>query len=204
MLLALGAASAALDALTSLVSPKPSSPAATTGFGQTASAPFDIAASPSLASSVPGAGTPSQGGGLSPATMSALLTAQSQSSNAAAAKPSQFDALKALFSQLDADGDGQISKTEFEKALGAGGTNIAKADDVFGKMDKDGDGSIGLDEMSSALKGRQHHRSAALSRSSANGVSASAASAYNTIEQARQREAQALSASLASSLSISA
>ena len=151
MLLALGAASAALDALTSLVSPKPSTSPPTTGFGKTASTPFDIAASPSLSSSMPssGAGIPPQGGGLSPATMSALLAAQGQSSNGAAAKPSQSDALKNLFSQLDADGDGQISKTEFEKALGAGGTNIAKADDVFGKMGKNGDGSISLDEMSS-------------------------------------------------------
>ena len=80
------------------------------------------------------------------------------------APTSQSDALKDLFSQLDANGDGQISKSEFENALGAGGTNIAQADDVFSKMDKNGDGSVSLDEMSSALKGaggNHHHHHAA-------------------------------------------
>jgi Ca2+-binding EF-hand superfamily protein len=96
--------------------------------------------------------------------MSALLAAQSQSSagTTTSASTSRSDALKDLFSQLDADGDGKISKTEFEGALGAGGTNIAQADKVFGKLDKDGSGSVSLDEMSSALKGagkghRNHH-----------------------------------------------
>jgi Tol biopolymer transport system component len=66
--------------------------------------------------------------------------------------------LKDLFSQLDANGDSQVSKSEFENALGAGGTNIAQADNVFSKMDNNGDGSVNLGEMSSALKGgRGHH-----------------------------------------------
>ena len=44
--------------------------------------------------------------------------------------------------------------------FGAGGTNLAQADDVFGKLDTNGDGSVSLDEMSSALKGagdQGHH-----------------------------------------------
>ena len=87
--------------------------------------------------------------------MSALLAAQSQSIDGSTARrrPAASDALKDLFSQIDADGDGKITKSEFENALGAGGTNLAQADDVFGKLDKDGDGSVSLDEMSSALKG---------------------------------------------------
>ena len=69
-------------------------------------------------------------------------------------------ALKDLFSQIDGDGDGKISKSEFENALGAGGTNLAQADSVFGKLDKDGDGSVSLEELASALKGGKghHHR----------------------------------------------
>ncbi len=87
--------------------------------------------------------------------MSALLDAQSQSSagSATTASKSRSAALKDLFGQIDGDGDGKISKSEFEEALGAGGTNLAQADSVFGKLDKDGDGSVSLKELASALKG---------------------------------------------------
>src|SRR5450759_3051404 len=157
MLLALGAASSALDALQSLTSSKSSSPQAT-GFNQGSTNPFDFASS-----SAPGSSTPAFGSSgfsqISPATMSALLAAQSQSSTPSTtpAPTSRSAALKDLFSQLDSNGDGQISKSEFENALGAGGTNIAQADDVFSKMDKNGDSSVSLDEMSSALKGGKGH-----------------------------------------------
>ena len=70
---------------------------------------------------------------------------------------SRSAALKDLFAQIDGDGDGKISKSEFENALGAGGTNLAQADSVFGKLDKDGDGSVSLKEMASALKGGKGH-----------------------------------------------
>jgi len=90
--------------------------------------------------------------------MGALLAAQSQTSMGSntSALASQSASLQDLFSQI-AGSDGMISKSEFENALGAGGTNIAQADDVFSKLDKNGDGSVSLDEMSSALKGRGHH-----------------------------------------------
>ena len=61
-------------------------------------------------------------------------------------RPAASDALQDLFSQIDTNGDGQISKSEFENALGAGGTNLAQADDVFNKLDTNGDGSVSLDE----------------------------------------------------------
>ena len=86
--------------------------------------------------------------------MSALLDAQSQSSaGSTTASKSRSAALKDLFGQIDGDGDGKISKKEFEAALGAGGTNLKQADSVFGKLDKDGDGSVSLKELASALKG---------------------------------------------------
>jgi hypothetical protein len=75
----------------------------------------------------------------------------------ASAPTSRADALKDLFSQLDTNSDGQVSKSEFENALGAGGTNLAQADDVFSKLDKNGDDSVSLDELTSALQGRGHH-----------------------------------------------
>jgi hypothetical protein len=149
MLPALGAVSSVLDALQWLGLPKPSC-APSTGFNQTATNPFDLmgGARASTASTLGG------GSQISPATMSALLAAQSQSSagSTTQAPASQSGALKDLFSQIDTNGDGRISKSEFENALGAGGTNIAQADDVFSKLDKDG-GTVSLDEMSSALKG---------------------------------------------------
>ena len=161
MLLALGAASSVLDALKSLTSSKSSSPQST-GVTQDSTNPFDLSGTASTsgnAASGSSACMPGGGSQISPATMSALLAAQSQSSTGSttSGSTSQSDALKDLFSQLDTDGDGQISKSEFENGLGAGGTNIAQADDVFGKLDKNGDGSVSLDEMSSALKGKGHH-----------------------------------------------
>ena len=110
-----------------------------------------------------GSGSGSGGGGsqISPQTMSALLDAQSQSSagSTTTASKSRSSALKDLFAQIDGDGDGKITKSEFEEALGAGGTNLAQADSVFGKLDKDGDGSVSLKELAAALKGgkKPHH-----------------------------------------------
>jgi Ca2+-binding EF-hand superfamily protein len=156
MLLALGAASSAIDALKALTSSKPPSPA-----NQDAANLFAFSADAS-ASAGSNSGPGSGGASISPETMSALLAAQSQSGSAAPAPMSRSDALKDLFAQVDANGDGKITKSEFENALGAGGTNLAQADDVFSKLDKDGDGSVSLDEMAAALKGgkgnhRHHH-----------------------------------------------
>ena len=86
-------------------------------------------------------------------------------------------ALQNLFSQIDANGDGQITKSEFENALGAGGTNLAAADDVFSQLDTNGDGTVSLSEMKSALQGGHHgghhHVHADSSTGSADGSSGS-------------------------------
>jgi hypothetical protein len=228
MLLALGAVSSALDALQSLTSSKSASPQST-GFSQSSTNPFDI----SGGAAASGSSTPSWSSGgsqISPATMSALLAAQSQSSagSTTTAPASRSDALKDLFSQLDSNGDGQISKSEFENALGAGGTNIAQADDVFRKLDKNGNGTVSLDELSSALKGRgRHNHHAAGGSTGADGStttsvtyadgskvtmtspaaptasSSTAASSYNIIERMIAREAQAIASSAPASLSVS-
>lgn len=156
---AIGAASAAaagaVDLLSSLVS---KAGAKKTGLTQNSSTPFSTAAMSPTSSSTQTlvSGKSSASGPLSPATFSALFstqdTTQSGSSN-------PTDALKSLFAQLDGNSDGKITKAEFEDKLGAGGTNIAAADNVFNKMDTDGDGSVSLDEMASALKGKggAHH-----------------------------------------------
>jgi Ca2+-binding EF-hand superfamily protein len=169
MLFALGAASSAIDALKALTSSKSS--AQTTGASRDAAATFGLSSSNGSASIGTGAGSGGSGGSqISPETMSALLDAQSQSSaGSTTASKSRSAALKDLFGQIDGDGDGKISKKEFETALGAGGTNLKQADSVFGKLDKDGDGSVSLKELASALKGGKHHHEHAESSSSDDG-----------------------------------
>jgi hypothetical protein len=202
MLLAFGAASAALDAIKSLTS-KPSS-SHPIGLGPASGGPFDISAPPSGGSA---AVTGFSGGAqISPATLSALLAAQSQSSTGAPAAINPGSALQDLFSQIDANGDGKITKSEFEQALGAGGTNIARADHVFSQLDRNGDGTIGIGELTSALRrSGGHHPHVHIERSGGASTdqsppapttsSSTASSSYNAIEQLIQGQANAISLS---------
>jgi EF hand domain-containing protein len=180
MLFALGAVSTAIDALQSLTSSKSSS-AQQTNLTQAPANPFLIdsgssAAPPSFTAATPSVNTEYRPQ-IAPETMSMLIAVQgasstSSSGSSSSASPttvSPQDALKDLFSRIDADGDGKITKSEFEKALGAGGTNVAQADDVFSKLDSNGDGSVGLDEMSKALKGSSSGSSDASGDSSGSG-----------------------------------
>lgn len=151
---AIGAAAAsALDLLSSLTPDK--SNAVKTGVKQTNSL-FDLGTTTSATNTTTiTSASSTQAGALSPSTFNALLSAQD-----ANGKASPSDSLKDLFAQIDTNGDGKITKAEFEDKLGAGGTNIAAADNVFDKMDADNNGSVSLDEMASALKkgGGGHHR----------------------------------------------
>jgi Ca2+-binding EF-hand superfamily protein len=195
MLFALGAASSVLDALQSLATTKSSSSQPATSTQNTAN-PFDVPDSSATTSGASSTTTGAPGWSrISPETMSALLAAQSQSSDAAAttttSTTSPSNALQDLFSQIDANGDGQISKSEFENALGAGGTNVAQADDVFGKLDQNGDGNVSLDEMKQALQGagghhgghHHAHAAAASGQTSADGTSADGTSSTDPLQQ---------------------
>jgi Ca2+-binding EF-hand superfamily protein len=151
---AIGAAAiGALDLLSSLTPAK--SAAAKTGVKQTNSI-FDVTGASGSAQSATSvsAASSTATGALSPATFNALLSAQD-----ANGKATPSDALKSLFAQVDGNGDSKITKAEFEDKLGAGGTNIAAANNVFNKMDANADGSVSLDEMATALKGKGdgHH-----------------------------------------------
>ncbi|MCA1467542.1 EF-hand domain-containing protein [Bradyrhizobium sp. IC3195] len=154
MLFALGAVSSALDAIQSLTNAKSSSAAHKIGSSQSAPTnPFaiDSGSSTTGATSSVNAGKYPQ---ISAETMNALFAAQGQSANGTSSTSKGREAaLKDLFSQIDVDGDGKITKSEFEDALGAGGTNLAQADDVFSKMDANADGSVNLGEMTKALRG---------------------------------------------------
>jgi hypothetical protein len=83
-------------------------------------------------------------------TMAALMALQGQGTNGAGGAQS-------LFSQLDTDGDGSISKSEFENALNQSGVDTSSADALFSKLDRNGDGSVSQSELSSsAHRGRGH------------------------------------------------
>ena len=163
MFFALGAASSAIDALKALTSS--TSPKKTIDTSQASESPFVLLSSNTSPigsgpiASGQSSGLPGKGGAsISPETMSALLDAQNQSAGASGtASKNRHAALKDLFGQIDGNGDGKISKAEFEDALGAGGTNVANADSVFGKLDQDGDGSVSVKELASALKAKKHH-----------------------------------------------
>ena len=124
MLLAAITASSILELLQSATSSKSSS-ANSTGFGRESSDPFDIFGGTAMsAKSTPASGLDGFPQ-MSPATMSALLAAQGQSStgslpSAGSGKP---DVLNDLFSQLDADGDGQVTKSEFEATIAGAATS---------------------------------------------------------------------------------
>jgi Ca2+-binding EF-hand superfamily protein len=157
MFMAIGAATSILQSLTSSSATSTSS---TTSAGQSQDASNPFALGSSSQDTVNTGFTPSAGGGsqISAQTMSALIGAQEQSGSTSSSAPtSQSAALQNLFSQIDANGDGEISKSEFESALGAGGTNVAAADSVFSQLDTNGDGNVSLDELKNALQGGGHH-----------------------------------------------
>jgi len=158
MLHALSAATSALDLLKSLTATKSQS----AGNKQQPKSPFDLSGSTEALEGSPARSGPGGSSLISPATMSALLAAQGQAnSGSTSTSSSRWDALKDLFAQVDANNDGKLSKSEFESALGAGGTNLVKAGRVFDKLDKDGNGAVSLDEMMSALNGKERRPHAA-------------------------------------------
>ena len=85
---------------------------------------------------------------ISPNAFAALLGAQEQSGSDAAGVSS------GSFSALDRDGDGKVSKAEFEAGLGKSGADAGKAAELFDKLDADHDGSVGKQEMAAA---HRHH-----------------------------------------------
>jgi hypothetical protein len=92
-------------------------------------------------------------------TMMALMSAQEQPSSG---NPFVTARAQSLFSQLDANGDGQVSQTEFESVFGSN-ADMSKVDGLFNALDGNGDGSVGLDELTSAAQasfarhGHHHH-----------------------------------------------
>jgi EF hand domain-containing protein len=115
-----------------------------------------------------GAGPPDASGGsgtgtFSPFnhdTMMALMSAQEQPSGG---NPFVTARAQSLFSQLDGNGDGQVSQSEFESVFGSN-ADKSKVDGLFNALDGNGDGSVSLNELTSAAQashanhhGHHHH-----------------------------------------------
>lgn len=150
--LAGAAASSALDLISTLQQTLAKTSAAPSRSTQS----FDPAAT-SGATGPSSAGSGGAGAPLAPMTMDALLTVQGEGQTPLV----NGDAFSAqLFSLLDANHDGAISKSEFEGAFGQNG-NTTKADAIFSQLDANADGNVSPDELTSALGGNEtrpaHH-----------------------------------------------
>lgn len=120
-------------------------------------------ASAGASASAGGAASSGAGGGcalFSPDTMASLISIQGQDwSHGGGSVEARAEK---LFSEFDGDGDGQISKAEFEGVFGTS-ADMSKVDGLFGALDTNGDGAISQDEMTSAAQAshaHHHHHSA--------------------------------------------
>ena len=118
----------------------------TAGTDTSAATTFDPSAGTTASDITSGTSSGTQ---ISPGTMSALLMQQGQST---AVNGDAFS--QQLFSLLDTNGDGTISKSEFETAFGQNG-NTTQADSIFAKLDANSDGSVSQSELTNALDGGQ-------------------------------------------------
>jgi Ca2+-binding EF-hand superfamily protein len=90
----------------------------------------------------------------SPDVMKALLSVQGNQGKS----PGK---LESLLGKFDTDGDGKISQTEFETAIGPD-ADKAKVDELFKKLDGNGDDAVGQNELKAAVqkaRGHHHHHS---------------------------------------------
>jgi len=91
------------------------------------------------------------------ALLSELVQMQEQSTTAGSSVAGQTTPGQQLFAALDANGDGQVSQTEFESALTSAGADSAAADAIFKKLDANGDGTVSQAELASGIHGHHHH-----------------------------------------------
>jgi EF hand domain-containing protein len=147
------AASSALDLISKL---QKTLSASTAGASAQVPSTFDPAApTPGEAGSPQPASAPCFP--MTPTTMNTMLSVQGQAGLSVQGQPGLVngDAFSSqLFSLLDGNGDGSISKSEFENAFGQNG-NTAQADSIFAQLDANGDGAVSQGELTSALQGQQ-------------------------------------------------
>jgi hypothetical protein len=144
------AATSALDLISTLqqtlAGKNSSTPSTPPANGQS----FDVGAS-GAGGSTPSGGSSTSTAPLAPSTMDALLVAQGSNGQPPIVNGNAFS--QQLFSLLDANGDGSISQSEFEAAIGQNG-NTSKADAIFAQLDANHDGSVSPAELTNALSGQ--------------------------------------------------
>jgi hypothetical protein len=133
-----------------------------------------------------GAANGTSGTQIAPDTMSALLSVQGQGQPLLV----NGDAFsQQLFGLLDTNGDGSISKSEFESAFSQDGSTT-QADSIFSQLDANGDGSVSSGELLNALENgsqgqgqgtqqahhHHHHHGGGMGMSEAGGSSAGSGS----------------------------
>lgn len=85
-----------------------------------------------------------------------MLAEQSQNTSQTQSAQILSNPIQALFSDAQSNGNGSVTKAQFEAALGAGGTNLQAADQVFSELDPNNTGSVSMDSIMSAMKGGHH------------------------------------------------
>ena len=140
------AASSALDLIATL---QQTLGAGGSGNAQPSAGGFD----PGTSANAPTANTPTDTSAptslLAPSTLDALLAVQGQG-QAPVVNGDAFS--QQLFSLLDSNQDGGVSKSEFETAFGQNG-DTTQADQIFTQLDANGDGSISASELTQAIEG---------------------------------------------------
>ena len=111
---------------------------------------------PSSSADPSSSGSASSQSPFGPDMMRQLIDLQQKASAAGTDGASDPDNAK-LFGKLDTDGDGKVSKSEFEAAASQHGISTSLSDTVFAKLDGDGDGSVGQSELAAAGKAHGHH-----------------------------------------------
>ncbi len=154
----IGLAGGALSLLSSLLQSSAASNSSTSSKATASTANNPLTALEQSLTDAGGSGSQAQnaaGGGvgappLSSGTLAALIALQGQGGTDASSGAS------GLFAKLDSDGDGTVSKGEFENVLGKAGVDTNSADALFSKLDANGDGSISKGEMKSARNASFH------------------------------------------------
>jgi len=90
---------------------------------------------------------------LSPDTLGALISMQGQNDDSDHSISSRA---QSLFAKLDSNGDGQVTKAEFENAFGTG-ADRSKVDGLFDALDGNSDGSVSVEELTSAARASHSH-----------------------------------------------